>query len=173
MSASSSANWDADTITKLRYLWTEGHSTAEIGRRLGISKNAVVGKAHRLELPARPSPIGRGGTNSPRPARRPACPPLAQLMPLEAPLPTSPARVFSRPGPATIALPRDDMPCCWPIGEPSRPSFHFCGADNVAGKPYCPEHCGLAYRKPRRARERDVPDSIDHASSQAAGGGAG
>jgi GcrA cell cycle regulator len=51
--------WDDETIRQLRALWTEGHSTAEIGRRLGVSKNAIVGKAHRLELDARPSPIRR------------------------------------------------------------------------------------------------------------------
>ncbi len=53
--------WAEDTIVRLRSLWDEGLSTAEIGRRLGITKNAVVGKAHRLDLPARPSPIRLGG----------------------------------------------------------------------------------------------------------------
>jgi len=47
--------WAEETIVRLRTLWDEGLSTAEIGRRLGVSKNAVVGKAHRLDLPARPS----------------------------------------------------------------------------------------------------------------------
>ena len=57
--------WTDDTIRELRQLWSEGHSTAEIGRRMGVTKNTVVGKAHRLDLPARPSPIRSGG--SPRP----------------------------------------------------------------------------------------------------------
>lgn len=51
--------WTDDAVLRLRSLWDEGHSTAEIGRRLGVSKNAVIGKAHRLDLPGRPSPIGR------------------------------------------------------------------------------------------------------------------
>jgi GcrA cell cycle regulator len=51
--------WDDETIRQLRDFWTQGHSTAEIGRRLGVSKNAIVGKAHRLDLDARPSPIRR------------------------------------------------------------------------------------------------------------------
>ena len=51
--------WNEETIRHLRNLWAEGHSTAEIGRRLGVSKNAIVGKAHRLDLEARPSPIRR------------------------------------------------------------------------------------------------------------------
>ena len=54
--------WAEETILRLRQLWGEGHSTVEIGRRMGISKNAVVGKAHRLDLPARPSPIRRDGS---------------------------------------------------------------------------------------------------------------
>ena len=51
--------WDEETIHHLRDLWAQGLSTAEIGRRLNVSKNAIVGKAHRLDLDARPSPIRR------------------------------------------------------------------------------------------------------------------
>lgn len=51
--------WTPERIAQLKELWDKGESTAEIGRRLGISKNAVVGKAHRLSLSARPSPIRR------------------------------------------------------------------------------------------------------------------
>jgi GcrA cell cycle regulator len=75
--------WNDETIARLRTLWNEGMSTAEIGRRMGVSKNAVVGKAHRLGLVARPSPIRRDGTGSstarPVPLRRivgPTLPPL-------------------------------------------------------------------------------------------------
>ncbi len=58
--------WTEDIIARLRALWDEGHSTAEIGRRLGVTKNAVVGKAHRLALPPRPSPIRRDIGDAPR-----------------------------------------------------------------------------------------------------------
>jgi GcrA cell cycle regulator len=54
-------DWNDDTIAKIRALWGEGLSTAEIGRRMGVSKNSIVGKAHRLNLPPRPSPIRREG----------------------------------------------------------------------------------------------------------------
>ncbi|MDF7673572.1 GcrA family cell cycle regulator [Acetobacteraceae bacterium ESL0709] len=50
-------DWTDDLIARLRELWSQGLSTAEIGRQLAITKNAVVGKAHRLGLPPRPSPI--------------------------------------------------------------------------------------------------------------------
>jgi GcrA cell cycle regulator len=49
--------WTSDRIDALAKLWTEGLSTAEIGRRLGVTKNSVVGKAHRLALEPRPSPL--------------------------------------------------------------------------------------------------------------------
>jgi GcrA cell cycle regulator len=75
--------WNEDTIRQLRELWAEGHSTAEIGRRLGVSKNAIVGKAHRLELDARPSPIrresGKPDAERPAPLQRPAGPTLPPL----------------------------------------------------------------------------------------------
>jgi GcrA cell cycle regulator len=68
--------WDEETIRVLKDLWAQGHSTAEIGRRLSVSKNAIVGKAHRLELDARPSPIRRDIVN-PSPERPESYPRLA------------------------------------------------------------------------------------------------
>src|SRR6478735_3271090 len=88
--------WAEETIVRLRTLWDEGLSTAEIGRRLGVSKNAVVGKAHRLDLPARPSPIRRDGSGTSAPRRSaprriagPTLPPLSSAAPVSAA--TSPA----------------------------------------------------------------------------------
>ena len=52
-------NWTEERITLLRKLWAEGYSASRIGKELGVSKNAVVGKAHRIKLPPRPSPIKR------------------------------------------------------------------------------------------------------------------
>ncbi len=84
--------WDEETIRLLRDLWAQGHSTAEIGRRLGVSKNAIVGKAHRLELDARPSPIRRDVVKSaserPLPCLRAAGPTLP-------PLPSANIQAFS------------------------------------------------------------------------------
>ena len=92
--------WAEETISRLRSLWDEGLSTADIGRRLGVSKNAVVGKAHRLDLPARPSPIRRSGgiappprRSAPRRAAGPTLPPLSSTAPLPASIaPTTDAR---------------------------------------------------------------------------------
>jgi GcrA cell cycle regulator len=143
--------WTDEVITKLRGLWADGHSTAEIGRRLNISKNAVVGKAHRLNLPPRPSPIRRTGEGAParptapRRAQGPTLPPLAAA--IAAPVPT--LRAITPPPKQTLRA----TPCCWPIGEPGKPSFHFCNAGSVSGKPYCEEHAAIAYVRVRDRRE--------------------
>lgn len=144
------AEWSDKSILQLRELWTEGHSTAEIGRRLGMSKNAVVGKAHRLDLPPRPSPITRI-TGEPRSHSRvqrasrntlpplpshDAAPPPRQLPYQPPPRPTAP------PPPPKYGR---TVPCSWPIGDPGTPGFRFCDAVSDPGKPYCTEHARLAY----------------------------
>jgi GcrA cell cycle regulator len=179
--------WTDEVIAKLRQLWAEGHSTAEIGRRIGVTKNAVVGKVHRLQLVARPSPIRRDGPSA-RPPRRPAGPrrvigptlPSMAAITVPPPRPLTPPpsqrppciqqaaerseSVVSRPPPdVRPASPVRAVPgtrnnsrlvtCCWPIGEPGTPSFRFCDADALLGKPYCGEHAQLAYVKVRDRRE--------------------
>ncbi len=156
-------DWTEEAIDRLRAFWAEGHSTAEIGRRMGISKNAVVGKAHRLDLPARPSPIRRDPA-APRPVatgRRPTLPPLRAALPIaprrEEPKPLPAAEIVAAPPkPAAIvrAFPRvSAKSCCWPIGEPGTKGFRFCGAAAMAGKPYCTEHAALAYVRVKDRRE--------------------
>ena len=151
-------DWTDEIIARLRALWAEGHSTAEIGRRMSISKNAVVGKAHRLQLTARPSPIRRGDEAPRRPAqaRRPPPPPT----PSEPPHRRLADRLEERPAPpplrAVAPAARSaarSTPCCWPIGEPGSPDFRFCDEPAIAGKPYCEAHAQLAYVKVRDRRE--------------------
>jgi GcrA cell cycle regulator len=110
--------WNEDVIIRLRELWTEGHSTAEIGRRLGVSKNAIVGKAHRLDLAARPSPIRREGSE-PSPERRaaprrvegPTLPPLASTGLSAAPvLPAAPSAARATPPAPMVAVPVSPPP---------------------------------------------------------------
>ncbi len=169
--------WTTETIACLRALWDEGHSTAEIGRRLGVSKNAVVGKAHRLDLPARPSPIRRDGsgaaprTRSPRRVAGPTLPPLVSTHAGGSTQAPRAAALQARPVAAQLAAPRPTpvapaprmqvaprpfartVACCWPIGEPGTKSFRFCDGDALLGKPYCQEHAQLAYVKVRDRRE--------------------
>jgi GcrA cell cycle regulator len=167
--------WNEETILRLRELWDQGLSTAEIGRRLGVSKNAIVGKAHRLDLTARPSPIRRepmARPERPAPALRvsaPTLPPLpsAVLPPIAAipsprPVPSlrpsPPPRPVAPPPPirpvaAPAALRRSAPACCWPIGEPGKRDFRFCDDVSVPGKPYCDEHAKLAYVRIRDRKE--------------------
>lgn len=112
--------WTTEKIKQLKKLWSKGKSTVEIGRELGISKNAVVGKVHRLELNARPSPIKKAAT--PKPVKK---------------------KVQKEGNVSLMDLKMNS--CRWPIGEPKDADFHFCGKDTVTGKPYCSEHCKLAY----------------------------
>ena len=163
--------WAEETIIRLRALWDEGLSTAEIGRRLGVSKNAVVGKAHRLDLPARPSPIRRDGSGStprrsaPRRLAGPTLPPLSSTAPIVAAsggsalmahlMPVSPRPVPAPPPRVAPPAPRYGrvVTCCWPIGEPGTRSFRFCDVASEPGKPYCSDHVKLAYVKVRDRRE--------------------
>ena len=163
--------WNDETIARLRQFWDEGLSTAEIGRRLGVSKNAVVGKAHRMVLPARPSPIRRDGpatarASAPRRITGPTLPPLPAdcFEPGPSVPPARPPESLApppRPVEAPAPLPvRAVLPvigrhsaCCWPLGEPGTRSFRFCDGPALAGKPYCGEHAQVAYVKVRDRRE--------------------
>jgi GcrA cell cycle regulator len=153
-------DWTAEAIDQLRAFWTEGHSTAEIGRRMGISKNAVVGKAHRLNLDARPSPIRRDAAAAERPvASQPRRAPTSTGSAREAAgirRLDPPGHAASHAGSHTVvrAFPRvSTRSCCWPLGEPGTPDFRFCVADALTGKPYCSEHASVAYVKSRDRRE--------------------
>ena len=149
--------WNDETIARIRALWAEGLSTSEIGRRMGITKNAVVGKAHRLNLPARPSPIRRmpGEKSVRRPTPRrvvgPTLPALQSASRPAAAVPRPP--VTLRPVPAQPRPAGRVSACCWPLGEPGTPEFRFCGDPTVPAKPYCDEHVAVAYVRVRDRRE--------------------
>ncbi len=167
-------DWNEETITCLRQFWQDGHSTAEIGRRMGVTKNAVVGKAHRLMLAPRPSPIRRDlpdghvpRRSAPRRATGPTLP-APNLPPVAASAPPVAVRAVAPPPPQhmpspqapvqlrAVAAPRAAVrvsTCCWPIGDPGTASFRFCDDGAMAGKPYCAQHAALAYVKVRDRRE--------------------
>ena len=122
-------SWNEERVEELGRLWDLGHSASIIGKRIGVSKNAVIGKAHRLGLRPRPSPIKR------RLERPVVTVPVLQEAPAEpAPKPLPPPRVVGS-GPR----------CMWPLGEPGDEDFRFCEAPATAGKPYCSAHCDRAY----------------------------
>jgi GcrA cell cycle regulator len=89
--------WNDGEFARLDELWAEGHTTAEIARRMGRSKNSVVGKAHRRNLPGRLSPIrGRDGDRM-APLARPKPPPLSALMEEQAMKPQTAEVADARP----------------------------------------------------------------------------
>lgn len=131
-------SWTDEKVTQLARLWGEGYSASAIGKAIGVSKNAVIGKAHRMHLTARPSPIKR--SERPRAVIRPVPPPKPVV---QAP---------PRPAPRPVSKKADGPACLWPIGDPGQVGFHFCGEPSVAGKPYCETHCEVAYiTKPRNS----------------------
>lgn len=124
--------WTEERVAELIRLWQAGHSASAIGKMLGVSKNAVVGKAHRMQLPSRPSPIKQ--STIPRRVSKPAQPVTKTVVTRPAP---PPRRI--------VRHAKGGRSCSWPIGDPGDPDFHFCGAPALEGKPYCEEHCARAY----------------------------
>ncbi|MEL0205894.1 MAG: GcrA family cell cycle regulator, partial [Alphaproteobacteria bacterium] len=100
----------------------------------GVSRNAIAGKAHRMGLPKRPSPISKAAVEKEAPA--PVVEPERDL----------PLRLELR------KLEWARSKCCWPSGDPKHNGFSFCGAQIVPGKPYCLEHCQEAYTTSRENR---------------------
>jgi len=146
--------WNDERIAELKKLWDEGLSASVIGERLGISKNAVVGKAHRLKLPSRPSPIKRGGTASSKPKRarkaaqaprRSAALARPDSVRHETPLRGARSEPSRRPPVSRSYRADSGQGCLWPIGDPGTPEFHFCDAKREQGRPYCSEHVARAY----------------------------
>lgn len=155
-------DWLDEEIVELRRLWHfrddagSTLSTAEIGRRMYRSKSSIVGKAHRIGLEERPSPIRRGGvTQPPKPHRsngRPTLPPLSSDAVSAPRLPAVPRPVWRPP----VRAYGKTRVCCWPIGEPGTRDFRFCDGQSLPGKPYCEEHCDIAYVRIRDRREDAV-----------------
>lgn len=172
-------DWTDAKIEELTRLWNDGVTTNEIGRIMKISKNAAVGKAGRLGLASRPSPIIRDGRIDPREAERRRLiaqaknPPKNTLPPLGSPeMEAAPVRwlpsMYDRPAPVrerkppTHAAPPKPVPapvyrrtteCCWPIGHPREKTFRMCDKVTAPGKSYCLEHCSLAYVRVRKSDE--------------------
>lgn len=174
-------SWTEERVELLRKLWTDGLSASQIAQELahGITRNAVIGKVHRLGLsgrakaPAAPAAAPRQINAKPQQAARPA-PPRSIATPAmrgNAALAMRPMAASAAPQPVqrpyedvvipiservTIMDLRESM-CRWPMGDPSSPDFRFCGARSAeAGGPYCSAHARIAYQPVQdRRRERD------------------
>ena len=154
--------WTEDRVAMLRELWSKGLSASQIAVQLGgVSRNAVIGKAHRLGLESRPSPIRGGGSGS-RSRRNRAIHRALEAKALRGTITDEELAADSagnegekaiEPPLAPPARPVSDVKdCLWPIGDPGDEEFGFCGAETAPGRPYCAEHCAVAYiRKDRTA----------------------
>ncbi len=162
-----------ERVELLKKLWSDGLSASQIAVQLGggVSRNAVIGKVHRLCLSGRAKPAASG----PRPPRKPrpaAVPPRhprafiagntalkvqPQPAPRRAPAPV-PIEDLVVPISLNVALVAlNDQMCKWPIGDPGAEGFHFCGHRNFNGLPYCEYHARLAYQPVNdRRRDRDL-----------------
>ena len=142
-------SWTDDRIAQLQKLWDQGLSASQIAAELGegVTRNAVIGKAHRLGLKSRPSPVKTDQPKAKAPAKS-ENPAPAKAKP--APKPAAPKSKL------VTLLDLTERVCKWPIGHPGDEDFHFCGAPSEAGHPYCAKHCAEAYQAqaPRRDRKR-------------------
>jgi GcrA cell cycle regulator len=168
-----SITWSDERVELLRKLWSEGLSASQIAAELGgITRNAVIGKVHRLGLSGRAKATGATTPRPRKPIRPPGQPPhpaagphtrgntalAAQPATEAAPLPVyAPAPredvVVPMSERVTIMELRESM-CRWPLGDPTTPEFRFCGARSIVGLPYCPHHSRIAYQ-PVADRRRD------------------
>lgn len=158
--------WTDERVETLKKLWADGLSASQIAAELGgITRNAVIGKVHRLGLsgraktPAAAAPRPRKPRSHSQLLRvaRPAVrgnTALAHAFELEVePEPELLDNVIPLGQRRTLLELREDT-CRWPIGDPGTADFFFCGGPAIAGLPYCAHHSRVAYQPANIRRER-------------------
>ena len=149
-------SWTDDRVAVLKKLWLEGLSASQIAKQLGgVTRNAVIGKVHRLGLSGRaaPSQPARAVFKAPRPARPVSPAPMVRRAePVARPEPMR-LRAPEEPGSATVLTLGAHM-CKWPIGDPTSDTFAFCGRRTGEDGPYCRDHAQVAYQPPQKRTKR-------------------
>ena len=143
--------WNESNVERLRELWDQGLPTAQIGKLLGFTKNAVVGKAHRIGLERRPSPIRRTAVKPDRKkARSPIIPKLNFENTKEEVVEKQKPQKNFQPVIKNLFTNSVKRGCEWPEGHPDESDFKFCSKERFEDKPYCLEHCAIAYVIPEK-----------------------
>jgi GcrA cell cycle regulator len=163
--------WNDERVEQLKKFWADGLSASQIAGRLGgVTRNAVIGKVHRLGLSGRAT-TSRMKSHRPRSrttnqaVKRLAKPRFANVgNPAFRNLYLADSEPYVPPA-EDLVIPLKERKyiqtltesCCrWPIGDPQQADFHFCGKSKIAGLPYCEAHARRAFQPPQaRRRERD------------------
>ena len=147
-------SWTHEREEKLRKLWKKGHSGSEIANILGdTTRNAVIGKAHRLKLETRSvsrksgqkANIEKNNTQEIKNQK------LGRKARFKALLLD---RNFEQENPKKFEE-LTDKTCKWPIGHPYEEKFYFCGRKPMEKFPYCKLHLLYAFQ-PKNAKEEDL-----------------
>jgi GcrA cell cycle regulator len=154
-------SWTDERVELLKKLWADGLSASQIAAELGgITRNAVIGKVHRLGLSGRAKSPSSG---VPR-ARKPRSSGLLRVS--RPSMRGNTALAYdcdAEPEPELIDIPFEqrktlleltEKTCRWPIGDPSGGEFYFCGGETATDLPYCIHHAHIAYQ-PANERRRD------------------
>ena len=152
-------SWTEAKVEKLKELWSKGHTASQIAEALGdTTRNAVIGKAHRLNLEARaPSKkSSQSSTTDNRPSRRGSTPTSRKAKFQSILLDKN----FEPENPKSLEE-LTDQTCKWPIGHPNEEKFYFCGRKPEGEFPYCKLHVLYAFQ-PKGTKEEiiDKEDGI-------------
>ena len=158
------AEWCAASNEKLRKLWMDGVSAATIARELGVSRNSVLGKIHRIKRRDASVTPRRSGVDALVKPRKIAAGGGSRTFNFRStrtlPIHAKPAAVPDDLPPvvATVNSILDLEPhhCRWPVGDPQEPTFGYCGAPKDPGQSYCPTCRERAYGR----RADTVPANI-------------
>jgi len=149
-------HWNPQHIKTLTALWQQGLSASQIAAQMGdgVTRNAVIGKIHRLGLNARriadpkivPLPVKNDASDALAEGGKALLMDQLDDAPLE-------EEADKTPGGCASIVALSHHSCRWPIGEPQLPSFRFCGARKINGHSYCAVHLQRAYQPVRRKRK--------------------
>ena len=167
--------WDEQRVEQLKQLWSEGLSASQIASKMGgVTRNAVIGKVHRLGLSGRATPAKpqRGRTYEARSQNDFTSESPAQVE--EKPIisePEFPAAPLHTGGDLTTVATLKNNMCKWPVGDPASDEFHFCGRPAAPGKSYCDYHAAMAFQPSNRKPDRrPEPQRIANVQKRRAAG---